>query len=149
MAQQHAGSVLLGYEYLNAQGSNETRSSLQGWQAEVELNVTKKLGVFVDTANFYNAPVNVHSYTGGLHYKFFHMGRSTIGGFTELGDARTSKSGVTHAFEFIVGGGYTVKLSNFVSLNFIPGEYVLTVPNGNIRNNYTAAVGFVFPFGHR
>ena len=150
MAQKTAGAVTLGYEYLNAQGKNGMRNSLQGWHGVLEVNLTKKLGVYGDSANFYAAPQNIHSLTGGLIYKFHKFGPVTLSGFTEAGESRDSDAGVIgYAFEYAIGPSFTLKLNKHVSLEVCPGEYVLTVPKGETRNNYAAHAGFNFPFGHK
>jgi hypothetical protein len=73
-----------------------------------------------------------------------------LNGFTEAGESRDSHAGaIGHAFEYAIGPSFTMKLNKHVSLEVCPGEYVLMVPKGELRNSYAAHAEFNFPFGHK
>jgi len=149
-AAQSYASISGGNEYLNAQGVNGQRTSLQGWFSQPEWNVNPKLGLFADFIGFYTGGENVHGYTGGHRCTFKKSGRLGLFGFTEVGDSRSAKAGViTNAFAYIVGPAASVKLNKYASMVIVLGEYVLTLPHGDVRNNFDAVFGFTFPIGHK
>lgn len=150
LAQKPVGDVVLGYEYLNAQTPTGSRNGMQGWHAQLEINMNKHFGIFLDNGNFYAAPENVHSVTGGLLYKIKKLGRLTPNMFAEVGESRDSKGGIIgYAPEYVLGIGAAIKINKHLSLSISPGQYVITTPKGNVRNNYVAEFGLVFPFGHK
>ena len=146
----HHGSITGAYEYLDAQGSSGQYTSLHGFDVVPALAIGKNTDVFFSFNGFYKQKEHVNGFTGGPLYKLHAVGRVTPFGFTEIGDSRTSLSGmVTNAFTFVLGGGVLIKLDSHVSLQLIPAEYVLTLPHGNVATNYNALIGFTFPVGHK
>ena len=141
----HHGSITGAYEYLDAQGSSGQYTSLHGFDAVGALAVSKNSDVFFSFNGFYKNNEHVNGFTGVPLYKLHSIGRLTPLGFTEIGDSRTSLAGVvSNAFTFVLGGGMLIKLDRHVSLQLIPAEYVLTLPHGNVANNFNALVGFTF-----
>ena len=143
-----------GYMYLNADQHAATRASFSGWYVIPEYHVTKSWSVIAEATGFTGSPVgkstNVHSYTAGPVYAIDTKTRITPFFFGEVGDARTSQAGsVNHAFALVAGLGANVKLVKRVSLQLIPGEYILTTPAHGALHNYGAHVGLAFDFGSK
>jgi hypothetical protein len=65
-----------------------------------------------------------------------------IGVFAGVGKVGASDAGsVNNSFAWLVGGGFTILLTRWVSFQTIPVEYVMNTPNGNVGNDFLARAG--------
>jgi hypothetical protein len=85
---------------------------------------------------------NIHGTTFGPLHAFGNKSRYTPFIFAGIGKVRASDAGsVNNSFAWLVGGGFTVRITRWVSFQTIPVEYVMSTPNGNVGNNFLARVG--------
>jgi hypothetical protein len=139
---QSWGSVGAGYGYLITKGSNGSWASTNGWYVLPTFNINKQIGVFADFTNFYGSGKNIHGTTFGPLHAFGNKSRYTPFIFAGIGKVRASDAGsVNNSFAWLVGGGFTVRITRWVSFQTIPVEYVMSTPNGNVGNNFLARAG--------
>jgi len=139
---QSWGSVGMGYDYLLTKGTAGQWTSTNGWYALPTFNINKNIGVFADFTNFYGSGKNVHGTTFGPLHAFGNKSRYTPFIFAGIGKVRASDAGtVTNSFAWLAGGGFTIRLTRWVSFQTIPVEYVMSTANGNVGNNFLARAG--------
>ncbi len=152
-AQEPVGAISGGYVFDHAD-DRTGYANLHGWNAGVSYNLTKRTALLADFSNYYGRfhgnSQTVHTFLFGPSYSFKNKSRVTPSLFAIAGDARSSLAGVVvHAFEIGLGGSLTVKLNKHVSVKVIPAEYLLSFPQGSVRNSFKSAGGLEFPFGKR
>ena len=147
-------SASFGYIHLNADQHGASRAGFDGWYAIPQYHFNKSWSAIAEFTNFYGSPggksTNIHGYTFGPLYAFDTKTRFTPFVFGEVGDVRTSAPGdIENSFAFVGGVGVNVKLYKQVSLQIIPGDYVLTEPSLGALHHYAAQVGLAFDFGSK
>ena len=132
---QSWGSVGIECDYLLTKGTTGQWTSTNGWYVLSTFNINKQIGVFADFTNFYGNGKNIHATTFGPLHAFTNK-------TTGIGNVRASDGGtVTNWFGWLAGGGFTIRLTRWVSFQTIPVEYVMTTANGNIGTNFLARAG--------
>ena len=147
-------SISTGYIHLNADQHGSGRANFDGWYAIPQYHITKSWSAIAEFTNFYGAPggksTNIHGYTFGPLYAFDTKTRVTPFVFGEIGDVRTSApAGVVNAFSFVGGVGANVKLVDRISLQIIPGDYILTTPAEGALHHWAGQAGLSFDFGSK
>jgi hypothetical protein len=144
------GSVGGGYLYQLSESTTGHWTSTHGWYVLPTFNINKQIGVFADSANLYSNDDNVHADFFGVLHGFENRTKVTPFIFTGPGYVRVSDNRtISHSFAWCGGGGFVIPISQRVSFQAIPIEYVVNTANGNVGNNIVARAGFAITIPKR
>jgi hypothetical protein len=144
------GSVGGGYISQLTEGTTGDWTSTHGWYVLPTFNINRQVGVFADFANLYSKDENVHVEFYGVFHGFGNKTRLTPFIFTGPGYIRASSAGTrSHSLGWCGGGGLMIRLTQRLSFEAIPVEYVINTANGNVGNNIDTRAGFAITFPKR
>jgi hypothetical protein len=144
------GSVGSGYLSQLTEGTTGDWTSTHGWYVLPTFNINRQVGVFADFANLSGKGENAHVEFYGVFHGFGNKSRVTPFIFTGPGYIRASSAGtISHSLGWCGGGGLMIRLTQRLSFETIPVEYVINTANGNVGNNIVARAGFAITFPKR
>jgi hypothetical protein len=146
-------SASFGYIHLDADQHGAVRADFDGWYALPQYPFTRRWSVIPEFRNFYGSPggkrTNIHGYAFDPLYAFNTKTPFTPFVFGETGDVRTfAPRDTENAFSFVGGLGVN-KLVNRMSLQILPGDYILTEPSLGALHHYAAQVALAFDFASK
>jgi Outer membrane protein beta-barrel domain len=150
------GEVFGGYSYLNVDTSGLTsRQSLNGWNAQANVNFNKWLGLTGDFGGYYGSPfhVSVHDYSflfgPTVTYRtehfapFFHA----LFGGNHIDASLEGSSGGDTAFAMAFGGGVDVPVKGSFGIRVAQVDWLRTQHFNTNQNNIRLSTGIIFNFG--
>jgi opacity protein-like surface antigen len=142
----------------NRFGSNV---GLNGWQAALTENVTKRLGVTEELAGYYGTRdikgashgFNTFSVLAGPrlsypHFKSFTPFAHALFGYGQTRASEGSAGLITdRSFAFALGGGLDVNVTSRLGIRLFQADYYRTKIFSGTQNNVRISAGFIFHFG--
>ncbi|MBZ5578076.1 MAG: hypothetical protein LAP40_16055 [Acidobacteriia bacterium] len=162
----HRAEIFGGYSYANADNSDGTRSSFNGWESSALVNVNNLFGVEGDVSGYYKTALNVPGFGAGYHdyilaagprisfrpvffHALFGVDRLTEGASFSGSGYSVSGSLSQNSLAAVFGGGVQVRIARNWALR--PSvDYVLTrhgLPSRVTQNNIRVGGGIVYGFG--
>ncbi len=147
--------VFGGYSYLSVDTSGaSSRQSLNGWNAQGNINVNRWLGFTGDFGGYYGSPfhVSVHDYSfvfgPTLTYRAEHVApffHALFGG-NHAGASAAGGSGGDTAFAMAIGGGLDIPIKSHFAVRIAQADWLRTQHANRDQNNVRVSTGIVFNF---
>lgn len=149
--------VFGGYSYLSvdASGAASSRQSLNGWNAQANVNFNRWLGLTGDFGGYYGSPfhVSVHDYSflfgPTLTYRAEHVApffHALFGG-NHINASASGSSGGNTAFAMAIGGGLDVPIGEHFGVRLAQVDWLRTQHFSTSQNNIRLSTGIMFNFG--
>ncbi len=158
-----------GYSFLRMEKTNQ-----QGWNASLDANFNKNLGMVIDASGHYNSQTTslgsiTNDVTGHIHSIMagprvsdprgkWNPFAEALFGWARLNSKTSTSSGgsvflsttdSSNAFAMALGGGLDYQLLSYASLRFIQIDYQLFRSNGVKHEGMRVGAGLVFRFGRK
>ena len=170
MAQETPQAELFtGFSYLRMQKTNNV-----GWDAAIQGNINKHLGIVGDASGYYNSQTqtvsgvqssisgSIHSILGGLQvadpagrwtpYAQALFGWARVHSDVALNNTRgviLANTNSANAFAAKLGGGIDFNLNSSVDIRMIQADYMLIRSNGQKQQGGSISAGLVFRLGKK
>lgn len=150
--------VFAGYSYLSVDtsGASSDRQSLNGWNAQANINANRWFGLTADVGGYYGSPFNVsvHDYSflfgPTLTYRSEHVApfAHALFGVNHI-DASVGAegSGSDTAFAMAFGGGIDIPLKPHFGIRLVQADWLRTQHFDTDQNNIRLSAGVLFMFG--
>lgn len=148
--------VFGGYSYVSADtNALSGRQSLNGWNAQGNVNFNKWLGLTADFGGYYGSPshVTIHDYSflfgPTLTYRTEHVApffHALFGG-NHINAAALGGSGGNTAFAMAFGGGLDLPISEHFGVRLAQVDWLRTQHFSTSQNNVRFSTGIMFNFG--
>lgn len=149
-AQSHQLDLATGYNYQNSDQGGGSRSNLNGWYSNLQYDLSEMISVTAEVDCYYGSfqrqSLSQQNYVAGPQFTFRRAkARWRPFVFLQAGDQRLSSLGsVTHSFDLQIGGGLETRLSDRVSLQFVPAEYSLALESGTPTHSVSTNFGVIW-----
>src|SRR5262249_3994944 len=154
-----------GYSYLRLDDDLNDDRDLNGWNASVNQNLIKWLGVKADFSGHYGgssifvvtgADLSQYFFLFGPQFTLRKFGRFQPFAHVLLGVTRinfdSNVSGLSFddtAFALAAGGGLDIKVHDRLAVRLFQADYVLTRFNDDNQSNFRASTGLVLRLGKK
>ncbi len=151
-AQAKPVDVSLGWNFSHSD-QGDGHANLNGWYGTATWEESERFGFSFQHQDFWGSfhrlPLNQHAWLIGLTFRV-RKGNPRISPFVQTlgGATRSSYAGNIQWEPTIqVAGGAHIRIKGNLSLELIPGEYVLTFTSAAAEHTYQAGVGLQYTLG--
>jgi hypothetical protein len=150
LARSHQLDMTAGYNYQNSDQGQGVRTSLHGWFADFQYDLTEHLAVTAEVDGYYG-----HSQGESLRQQNFVVGpqftfrneeaRLRPFMYVQSGVQRSSSAAtITHSFNLQMRGGLEIKLQDRLHFQITPAEYNFALVSGAPAHSYGVKTALIW-----